>query len=205
LIAASVPSQVSTGFRQVSQPPQLPPWRSPKCARIACLRHDAVSQMASSALSLERSTRLMSSPAGALVDHPPALDHIGHAIGHPDLRRQPVAPGAAGLLVIGLDRARQIEMRDIAHVRLVDAHAEGDGRHKAEIFLFQEGILIGIAHGAVHAGVIGQRPDTLRVQPLGGILDLGARQAIDDAAVALVAGDRNRNSCWRGWSRSTIS
>jgi len=29
-----------------------------------------------------------------LVDHPPALDHIGHAIGHPHLGRQAVTPGA---------------------------------------------------------------------------------------------------------------
>ena len=123
----------------------------------------------------------------ALVDHPAALDDIGHAIGHPDIRRQSVAAGAPGLLIIGLDRAGQIEMGDIAHIGLVDAHAEGDGCHQAEVLFFQEGILIGIAHGAVHAGMIGERPDALRVQPGGGVLDLGARQAIDDAARALVA------------------
>jgi hypothetical protein len=91
----------------------------------------------------------------AFVDHPAALDDIGHAIGHPDIGRQAVTAGTAGLLIIGLDRARQIEMGDIAHVRLVDAHAEGDGGDQAEIFLFQEGILIGVAKRAVHAGMIG--------------------------------------------------
>ena len=35
--------------------------------------------------------------------------------------------------------------------------------------------------------MIGQRADALLVQPFGGVLDLGARQAIDDAALALVA------------------
>ncbi len=77
-------------------------------------------------------------------------------------------------------------MRHIAHVRLVDAHAEGNGGDEAQVFLFQEGILVGIAKRPVHAGMIGQRADALPVQPLGRVLDLGARQAIDDAAVALV-------------------
>ena len=38
-----------------------------------------------------------------------------------------VASGAADLLVVGLDRRRHVGMDDEAHVRLVDAHAEGDG------------------------------------------------------------------------------
>jgi len=37
--------------------------------------------------------------------------------------RQPVAPGAAGLLVIGLQRSGQVVMRHQPHVRLVDPHA----------------------------------------------------------------------------------
>ena len=42
----------------------------------------------------------------ALVDHAAALDDVGHAVGHPGVGRQAVAAGAAGLLVIGLDRGR---------------------------------------------------------------------------------------------------
>ncbi|MGO8506889.1 RQC domain-containing protein, partial [Rhizobium leguminosarum] len=34
------------------------------------------------------------------VDHPAALDDVGHAIGHPDIGRQAVAAGAPGLLII---------------------------------------------------------------------------------------------------------
>ena len=39
----------------------------------------------------------------------------------------PVAAGASGLLIVSFDALGQIEMRDEAHVRLVDAHAERDG------------------------------------------------------------------------------
>ena len=39
-------------------------------------------------------------------------------------RRRAVAPGAPGLLVVGLDRRRDARVGDRAHVGLVDAHAE---------------------------------------------------------------------------------
>ena len=39
-----------------------------------------------------------------------------------------VAPGAADLLVVGVDRVRRPGVEDEAHVRLVDPHAEGGGR-----------------------------------------------------------------------------
>ena len=71
----------------------------------------------------------------ALVDHAAALDDIGHAIAHPGIGGLAVAAGAAGFLVIGLDRGRQVEMGDIAHIGLVDAHAEGDGGDEAEHLL----------------------------------------------------------------------
>ena len=40
-----------------------------------------------------------------------------------------VAAGAADLLVVGLDRARDVGVHHEADVRLVDAHAEGVGGH----------------------------------------------------------------------------
>jgi hypothetical protein len=78
-------------------------------------------------------------------------------------------------------------MRDIPHIRLVDAHSKGNRGDQAEVFLFQKGILVGVSDRPVHAGMIGQRPDPLVVEPAGNLLDLGARQAIDDAARSLVA------------------
>ena len=50
------------------------------------------------------------------------------------MRRLPVAPGAADLLVVGLDRSRRREVDDRAHVGAVDAHAEGvGGDHDLEL------------------------------------------------------------------------
>ncbi|MNV66493.1 hypothetical protein D3C71_1592490 [compost metagenome] len=78
-------------------------------------------------------------------------------------------------------------MRDITHIRLVDAHAEGDGGDEAELFLFEKRILMPIADIALEAGMIGQCVDTLIIQPIGRLFHLGARQAINDAARTLVA------------------
>ena len=40
----------------------------------------------------------------ALVDHAAALRYVGHAVAHPGFGRQAIAAGAAGLLIVGLDR-----------------------------------------------------------------------------------------------------
>ncbi len=80
-------------------------------------------------------------------------------------------------------------MRNVTHIRLVDAHPEGDGCDEAEVFLFEKGILVGVAQRPVHAGMIGKGPNALFVEPAGDFLDLGAREAIDDAARSLVAGE----------------
>src|SRR5690606_39251603 len=61
------------------------------------------------------------------LDPPPGAREILRAPEQPGLGRLPVAARAAGLLIISLDRFGQAGMGDEAHVRLVDAHAEGDG------------------------------------------------------------------------------
>ena len=96
----------------------------------------------------------------------------------------PVAPGAAGLLVVGLERARRVEVGDEAHVRLVDAHAEGDGRHHDHAFLLEEVLLVRRAERGVQAGVVGQGAHALGVQRARHRVDLAARGAVDDAALA---------------------
>ena len=75
-------------------------------------------------------------------------------------------------------------MRDEAHVGLVDAHAEGDRGNDHDAVLVDETILVAGAHGGVEAGMIGQRRNAGAAQCGRDILDLGARQAIDDASVA---------------------
>ena len=111
-----------------------------------------------------------------------------HAVGHPGFGRFAVAPGAAGFLVVGLDALGQVEVGDETDIGLVDAHAEGDGGAHDQAFLAQEAALVGGAFGSGQAGVVGQGGIALGRQPFGGFLDLLARQAIDDAGLALAAG-----------------
>ena len=72
-------------------------------------------------------------------------------------------------------------MGDIAHIGLVDAHAEGHRGHHADIFLLEESILVGAAALGTEAGMVGQSRNALAAEPLGHVLDLGAAEAIDDA------------------------
>ena len=102
-------------------------------------------------------------------------------------RQLPVAPGAAGLLVILLQRAGQVVVNDEANVRLVDAHAERIRGDRDRAGRVHEAILIGRARRLVHAGVIGKnRPvhqlgREVRGQLVGGF----SRRAINDPAALL--------------------
>ena len=62
-------------------------------------------------------------------DELPELRDVAQAPGHHGGRRQPVAAGAPGLLVVGLEALGRIEVVDEAHVGLVDAHPERDRGH----------------------------------------------------------------------------
>ncbi len=96
-----------------------------------------------------------------------------------------VAAGAADLLVVALDRARQVGVADEAHVRLVDTHAEGDGCHDHHAGLLEEGVLVGMAQVAVHSGVVGQGVRAVCREDVGELLHALARRSIDDAGLAL--------------------
>ena len=122
----------------------------------------------------------------AFIDHAPLIHHIRQPVGHPGVSRQAVTPAATGFLIVAFDVLRQIEMGDKAHVGLVDAHAESNGGNDHHPFLAQEAILMFSAQVGVQPGVVGQRGESLGTQPGGGFLDLLAREAIDDACLALV-------------------
>ena len=96
-----------------------------------------------------------------LLDKQAAHSDIVQAIEHEDLRRQPVAPGPAQFLVVGLHVAGQIGVQHVADVGLVYAHAEGDRGHHHHAVAGHEYILVGVAIRLVHAGVIGQRGDAV--------------------------------------------
>src|SRR3569832_644220 len=124
----------------------------------------------------------------ALVDEAALGDDILQAPRHPRLGRLAVAPGAAGFLVVALDRARQVEVRDEAHVGLVDAHTERERGDHDDAVLAQEFFLMAAARVVVHAAVVRQRGEAGLRQAGGGFLDLLARAAIDDAGLAFVFG-----------------
>ena len=97
-----------------------------------------------------------------------------------------VTAGTARLLIIPLQRLGDVIMDDVAHVGLVDAHAEGDRGDDHLDALHQEIVLVGGARRGVHPGVVGPRADAVGHQQFGEFLDLLAAQAVDDAALALV-------------------
>ena len=122
-----------------------------------------------------------------LFDELAAHADVRQAVEHVRFRGLAVAPGAADLLVVRLDAAGQIGVQHVAHVRLVDAHAEGDGGHHHHSHIGHESVLVRLPVLLVHACVVWKRAHAVRRQHGGGLLRLPARQAVHDAALALVA------------------
>ena len=75
-------------------------------------------------------------------------------------------------------------MRDKTHVRLVDAHAEGNGGDHHQPLVPQKTILMLPSPFSLQPGVVGQGRDTLAGKPGRRFLDLLARQTIDNACIA---------------------
>ena len=94
------------------------------------------------------------------------------------------SPGAAGLLIIGFDIARDIEMHHEAHVGFIDAHAEGDGGHHHLQIVTLERFLHLRAAIVVQPGVVGADAQPAALQTRSGVFHLGAAVAIDNAALA---------------------
>ena len=125
--AAMVPSISSAPSQQKSQLPQgsrrlaeIGEQRLPPAARRFAQRNQRVEPLAVDALLLVGGV--------ALVDLHAAQPDVAHAVERQRIGGQPVAAGAADLLVIALDIGRHVGVQHEAHVGLVDAHAERDGR-----------------------------------------------------------------------------
>ena len=115
------------------------------------------------------------------IDEPALLHDVAEAVDHPADGRVAVAAGAAGLLVVALDRLGQVDVRHEAHVGLVDAHAERDGGDHHDAVLAEEPGLVRGAYRRVETRVIRQRIDALGPEEVGGLLDGLAAERIDDA------------------------
>ncbi|OPZ09086.1 MAG: hypothetical protein BWZ08_00699 [candidate division BRC1 bacterium ADurb.BinA292] len=102
---------------------------------------------------------------------------------------EPVAPGPAAFLLVVFQRAGHRGVDHEANVGLVDAHAEGDGGDDDLDAVIDEVLLIAPADVVLQAGMIRGGGDAARAQMVGKLLDLLARQAVDDARLAAVASD----------------
>src|SRR5690606_36630679 len=111
---------------------------------------------------------------------------IGPRVEQPAVGGQAVAARATDLLIPGLDVLRHVAMHDVAHVRLVDAHAERDRRDDDVDVIARERVLVARTLCVRQARVIRHGAHALRAQELARLLDTLARHAVDDAALALV-------------------
>ncbi len=122
-----------------------------------------------------------------LLDHLLEQHHVAQAVAQPGFGGFAITAGAPGFLVVAFHRLRQVGMRHEAHVRLVDAHAEGDGGAHHDAILAQETALVVSAHFRRQAGMVGQGVEALAAQEFGSLLDLAPRHAVDDAGLATMA------------------
>ncbi len=123
-----------------------------------------------------------------LLEH----QHVLQTVGHPGIGGQTVTPCPTGFLIISLERFGQVHVRDEPHVGLVDAHAERDGRDHDQPFLVEKALLIGRPGFGGQAGVIRQRRIAVVTEKDSDLIDLLARQAVDDTGVAAALGKESQ-------------
>ena len=77
-----------------------------------------------------------------VVEHLLEENYILQPVCHPGVCRQTISTCAAGFLIVGFQRLRQVQVRNETHVRLVDAHAERNGCHHDQAFLIKKALLV---------------------------------------------------------------
>ena len=100
-----------------------------------------------------------------------------------------VTTGAAGLLMVTFERIAHGVVDDEAHVRLVNAHTEGNGRHNHINFLHQEFVLILRPGLGVQTCVVRKGLDAVDIEFLGEFLNLLAAKAVDYAGFSRILAD----------------
>ena len=120
----------------------------------------------------------------ALLDEHPPHRRVAAAVQQQAVGLEPVAARAAALLHVVLERLRHAGVNDVADVRLVDAHAEGDGGDDHVGPLFEKRVLIAVPLVVGQAGVVGQGAVAEARQRRGRLVDFLAADAVDDARLA---------------------
>src|SRR5205814_4408722 len=118
-----------------------------------------------------------------LIDEMRLLDDIARAEKQRAFARQPIAPGAARLLIIAFDVLRQIVMNDEPHVRFIDSHPEGDRRRDHPDVISEEQLLILGALPGRETGVIRFRLYPVLAQVSCQRIRRFSARAINDTAV----------------------
>ena len=147
--------------------------RGPSAGRDFRVAHHLLQLLAGDALFLR---------VGLFLDELRLLDHVAGAEQQQTFARQPVASGAARLLVVALDVLRQIVMNHESDIRFVDAHAERNGGANHADFIAQKQFLVAGAVVGLQAGVIRRGLHAIGVQPRGDALGRLAALAVNDPA-----------------------
>ncbi|MNB99359.1 hypothetical protein D3C75_466380 [compost metagenome] len=123
-------------------------------------------------------------PGGLLFQAAAQPGHIGRIVKQHRLGRQAITPGAARLLIVGFDIARNVEMHHKAHVRFVDAHTKGDGRHHNLQIVALE-LLLHLGTDVVfQPGMVSRRAKTPTLQTGGGVFHFCPAVTVDNARLA---------------------
>ncbi len=86
------------------------------------------------------------------------LPFVGRGVEQDAARRQAVAPGTTGLLVVGLDALRQVVVNDRAHIGFVHAHPERDRRGQHTRRPTHKAVLDAVSIGDLRVVVLGGDP-----------------------------------------------
>src|SRR3569833_401101 len=98
---------------------------------------------------------------------------------------QSIAAGTACLLVIVLQRLRDVVMYHEPNVWLVDAHAESDGCDNY-IYLFEQELILTLgANRTFQASMIGNRADAIGLQRIGEFFGSFTVERVNDPALTL--------------------
>src|SRR5579862_3027012 len=100
------------------------------------------------------------------------FDQVGSAEQQHAFSRQAIASSPTGFLLVVLYALRRIGVHDVAHIRSVDAHAKGDGRHDDVDALAKEIRLDGAPIWSGEARMIGGAAHALAPQRVSQLVDL---------------------------------